>query len=380
MPTLLLIAGALNSPEMRHEIGEPVMDVLVFIEHEGRRYVLGSTLEEGIFENREDVVDEFWNIHDLGVEDLVADASFPYQHLMVELALRALQRLQVRSVVVPPGLGVMEADYLREREIEVMVDDELWADRRRRKSPWEIEGVERAQRAADTAMLTAARMLRDAERIRDGQLRFEGEILTAELIREAMVATLLDQGAESEEILVHCGDACLDGHTLGSGPILPDASCIIDCFPRDRKSGAYTDMTRTFVPGRKPAKLQELHDHCRKALDIALESIRPGADDIHHKVVDYFHSQGLPTREHHNDPGPLREGFTHSLGHGVGLAIHERPRIGRRSEPLVPGDVVAIEPGLYFSGVGGIRLEDTVFVTEDGFEHFTEPLSYDLEP
>lgn len=380
MQTLLLIADALNSPEMRHEIGEPVMDVLVFIEHDSRRYVVGSSLEASIFENREDVVDEFWNIHGLGAEDLVGDHSFPFENLMAELALRALQRLQVTSVVVPPSFGVMEADYLRAKGIEVLVDDEMWAERRRRKTPWEIEGIERAQRAADTAMLTAARMLRDAERTTDDLLRFEGEILTAELIRETMSAKLLHQGAESEEILVHSGEACLDGHTLGAGPILPDASCIIDCFPRDRRSGVYTDITRTFVPGRGDAKLTEIHGHCRKALDIALEAVRPGAIDVHQRVVEYFHSQGLPTRDHHKGADPLREGFTHSLGHGVGLAIHERPRMGRRPEPLSLGDVIAIEPGLYFPGIGGVRLEDTVLVTEDGFEHFTDPLPYDLDP
>lgn len=380
MRTLLLIDDALSSPEMRHEVGEPVMDVLIFIEHDGKRIVLGSSLEEGIFEDREDVVDEFWNIHELGAEDLVADPSFDYRFLMGELALRALKKLGAGQVVVPPSFGVQDADYLRQAGIEVAVEDEIWAQRRRRKAPWEIEGIERAQRAADTAMLTAARMLREAEKTGDGRLRFEGEILTAELIRLAMASTLLDQGAQSEEILIHSGDACLGGHTLGVGPISPDSAVIIDCFPRDRRSGVFTDMTRTFVTGRKDPRLQELHDHCRKALDIALDAIRPGADDVHKRVVEYFHSQGLPTREHHDGSEPLREGFTHSLGHGVGLSVHERPRMGRRPDPLNEGDVIAIEPGLYFSGLGGVRLEDTVLVTEDGPEFFTDPLPYDLEP
>ncbi|MDQ3982937.1 MAG: M24 family metallopeptidase, partial [Actinomycetota bacterium] len=234
--------------------------------------------------------------------------------------------------------------------------------------------------ATETAMLTAARMLREAEPADGNRLRLDGEILTAEWIREAMSAELLAQGAESEEILVQSGDACLGGHDPGRGPILQDTTCVVDCFPRDRRSGAHTDMTRTFVPGTPSDDVVKLHGHVRKALDLAYETIRPGAEDAHLKVAAYFHSLGFPTIDHHDGPGHPKAGFNHSLGHGVGLQVHERPRVGRRPEALEVGDVVAIEPGLYFEGIGGVRLEDTVLVTDRGFEHFTDPFPYDLQP
>lgn len=378
--TYLLIEDPLTSPEMRHEVGEPIMDELIFIENDGRRIVVGTMLEESIFETREDVVDDFWNMHHLGAEELLTDDAFPYSQIMAEMALRSLARLDVDEVLVPPSFGVLDADYLRERGVKVIVDDEAWVARRRRKTPWELEGIERAQRAADTALLTAARMLREAEPIADGKLRFEGDVLLAEWIRDAMSAELLTQGAESEEIIVHSGEACLQGHEVGSGPILADTPCIIDCFPKDRRTGVYTDVTRTFVPGDPSPEVQKLHADCASAREIAMESIRPGAKDIHTKVVEYFHSRGYPTREHHNGDDPLREGFFHSTGHGVGLEVHERPRIGRRSEGLEAGDVVAIEPGLYFPKIGGVRLEDTVLVTDTGYEYFTDPLPHGLEP
>lgn len=380
MTTFLLHDDAVHSPELRHEIGEPVGDPITFVEHDGRRIVVVGPLDLSTFKRREDVVDEIWSTHDFGASELFADPSFPAHDLGPELVRRVLKKLGAERVSVPPSFGVLAADYLRTRGVEVEVDPPAWAARRRRKAPWEIEGVERAQRAAETAMLTAAHLFRRAEPTSDGRLRFEGEILTAELVRHAMATELLAQGAESEEILVQSGDAALEGHELGRGPILPDETVVIDCFPRDRRTGVHTDMTRTFVPGRPSAEVVALHRHCRAALDVALECIRPGSSDAYDKVAAYFESHGFPTQRSHDGAGPLTIGFFHGLGHGVGLEVHERPWMGRRSEELLAGDVIAIEPGLYFPGVGGVRLEDTVLVTDDGVMHFTDPFPYDLEP
>lgn len=380
MTTFFHYGDSVSSPEMLHEVGETVMDPVLFLEHDGRRIIACGPFEISTFETREDLVDELVDYMELGAEDLTKDQSFPQELIGPELALRALKRFELNSVSVPGRFPLAVADHLRGNGIDVTVDPKAWALRRRRKTAWEIEGIERAQRAADTAMLTAARILREAERTRDGGLRFQGETLTAELIREAMIAELVAQGTESDLILVQSGDTCLSGHDPGRGPILADASLVIDCFPRDRRTRAFTDMTRTFVPGQASEELRNLHGHVRKALDVAFDAIKPGAADVYQRVEEYFHSQGFPTQSHHQGDGILEEGFTHGLGHGVGLEVHERPTLGRRAEPLIEGDVIAVEPGLYFGGIGGVRLEDTVVVTDSGIEHFTDPLPYDLEP
>ncbi|HEV3473636.1 MAG TPA: M24 family metallopeptidase [Actinomycetota bacterium] len=381
MTTFLLYDDALRSPEVRHEIGEPIMDPVAFIEHDGKRIVIGSPLEESVLSAREDVIDEFWNMFGLGYLDLVKDGSFPQELYGPELVLRAIKKVGATEAIVPPTFAIGVADHLRAAGVEVTVGADAWADRRRKKTPWEIEGIERAQRAADTAMLTAARILREAEPTDGGRhLRFEGEIVTAELVREAMTTELLNQGADTEEILVQSGDACLKTHEPGSGPLLPDQSVVIDCFPRDRRTGVYTDMTRTFVPGIASEDLKTLHKHCRSALEMAFDSLRPGSADAFQKVSDYFDSQGFATYLHHQGDDSLQEGFNHALGHGVGLEAHERPWMGRNSDELRAGDVVAVEPGLYIQGIGGVRLEDTVLVTDTGVEHFTDPFPYDLEP
>jgi Xaa-Pro aminopeptidase len=378
--TYLLYDDSIRSPELRHEIAEAIADPVIFVDDDGRRVVVASTLEAGAFREREDVVDVFWNFEELGYFDLVRDTSLDRDELGAELVLRALKKLGASTAVVPPTFRINVADHLRKEGIDVVVDSAAWNDRRRKKTPWELEGIERAQRATETAMLSAARMLREAEPTSSGTLRFEGETLTAEWIREVMVGDLLSQGAESEEILIQSGDACLDGHGLGLGPILPNQSCIIDCFPRDRRTGAYTDMTRTFVPGEPSDELKRIYSDVREAMDIALETVRPGSDAAFKKVSDFFHSKGYPTRLHSTEPGAMVEGFPYGLGHGVGLQVHERPGLGIRSDPLVERDVIAVEPGLYFEGVGGVRLEDTVLVTDNGPVHFTDPFPYELQP
>jgi Xaa-Pro aminopeptidase len=376
--TYLLLGDTVHSPELRHELAEPVSDPIVFVEHEGRGLVVGPAMDDVVLSRASD---DFWPTSALGYDELIRDASVPQALIWPELARRALGRLGAARVSVPAGFPVLAADHLRAAGFDVAVEPDVWADRRRRKTPEELAGIERAQRAAEAATETAARMLREAEPGPGDGLVLDGEELTAERIRTAMEAALLEGGAESDEIMIHTGDACLNGHDIGRGPILAGQSCVIDCFPRDRRSGAHSDMTRTFVPGGPASpELRRLHRHCRAALDVALAAIRPGTANAHAAVVEYFAGEGFPTIDHHRGEAPLREGFFHGLGHGVGLEVHEKPAIGRRAEPFVEGDVVAIEPGLYFPGVGGVRLEDTVVVTADGVRHLTEPYPYELEP
>ena len=380
MTTLLHYDVALQDPFLRHEIAEAASDPLIFIEHDGKRIVAAGMFEQGTFERRDDIVDEFWSYQELGIDELSRDPNRPRNTIAPELVLRALRRLAADKVVVPPTLGIFVASYLADNGVELVVDEETWWERRRHKAPWELEGIERAQRAAENAMLAAARMLRDAEPTRDGRLRFEGEILTAELVRDAMQQELLVQRCECNDLLVQSGASGMRGHDPGTGPILPNETCIVDVWPRDMRTGVHSDMTRTFVPGTPSEEVKRIHADCRKALEIGLEAARPGASDPFRLVSDFFNERGYPTQLHHTSSAPLKEGFNHGLGHGVGLEVHERPSLGRRSDELAEGDVLTIEPGLYFDGVGGVRLEDTVVITAEGAEHFTDPMSYDLAP
>jgi Xaa-Pro aminopeptidase len=152
-------------------------------------------------------------------------------------------------------------------------------------------------------------------------------------------------------------------------------SIILDIFPADKASRYYADMTRTVVKGEPGEELQKMYDAVLESQQMALAMVGPSVNgkDIHQKVSDVLHEAGYETLLHDQKPGePLQRGFIHGTGHGVGLEIHEAPRVSTADEELVPGDVVTIEPGLYYPEIGGVRIEDLVVVTEDGCRNLTK--------
>ncbi len=141
-------------------------------------------------------------------------------------------------------------------------------------------------------------------------------------------------------------------------------------------------MTRTFVVGDVPDDVASGTGSARKLSTAAIAEIRAGADCPRRlrRHVRRFEAAGEPTQRTKESGEALADGFFHGLGHGVGLEVHEEPAwAGWRTRPLVAGDVVTVEPGLYRAGYGGVRLEDIVLVTEDGAEVLTD-FPYDLEP
>ena len=138
---------------------------------------------------------------------------------------------------------------------------------------------------------------------------------------------------------------------------------------------------RTFTVGEAPEELREFHRLSKEALDLAVAAVKPGLKgiELHRMVCDFFHEHGHKTQLHKEEGEALVDGYFHATGHGVGLEVHERPGVGRvESEPLVEGDVIALEPGLYRNGYGGVRLEDLILVTASGAEVLTS-FPYDFE-
>ena len=270
-----------------------------------------------------------------GIKRLIVPGSFPFGHA---------QRLQA----VGYELEVRADPFIPERIV---------------KTPEEIEAIIEVQNHAEEAMGIAVDLLRKSE-IRGDSLWSNGKQLTAETVRVEMQKFLLEKSCEASAIIVAGGDQGADPHHRGSGPLPANQTIVIDVFPHSTESLYWGDMTRTFVRGRADAKLKQLYKDVLDAQEAALAAIRDGVpgNEVHEAVVDHFKECG---RENGETNGK-KTGFIHSTGHGLGLDIHELPRLGRQATPLRTDQVVTVEPGLYYPGFGSVRIEDLGIVTSDG--------------
>jgi Xaa-Pro aminopeptidase len=378
MPDVLIVADTVRSPELRHEVPLAVPDPFLYAEVGGKRAVMISSLEASR------VADLGLGLEVLTYEDVGSDAllkqGLDAYEFDLALLLNACRQLGVSAATTPNTFPLGLADHLRANGLELTADQRFFDERRRVKSELELAGIRRACRAVEAGVGVGVEMLRSAQRS-NGVLTLEGEPLTCERIKLAVERAFSEHGAAADEFIVSHGSQTAVGHDGGSGPIASDDVVLFDLFPRDRESACYSDFTRTFSLGAPPDELAEYHRLAREALDLALGSVRPGVkgSDIHRRVCDFFHEHGYKTQLHKEEGEALVDGYFHATGHGVGLEVHERPGVGRvESEPLVAGDVIALEPGLYRHGYGGVRLEDLVLVTENGCEKLTD-YSYDFE-
>jgi Xaa-Pro aminopeptidase len=378
VPDVLMYGDTMRSPELRHEVPVLIPDGFLYAEKDGRRVVILHSLE--IPRVREDAPElEILPLEQLGIDELLAQGLKGWE-VELELALRACRELGIERAAVPPSFPLGHADHLRGNGIEIAVERDLFDNRRRAKNATEIEGIRRAQRACEAALDASRELLRRAEADGAG-LEVDGEPLTSERIKRVIEDVFADHGVEGSDMIVSHGAQTAVGHNMGSGQIAADEPIVFDLFPRDKATGCYSDMTRTYVVGKPSDEVKEWHALVKRALETSTAGVKPGVNGrtLFEQVCEQFQAAGYKTQLN-KDPGEvLEDGFFHSLGHGVGLEVHELPSMGRTGHELVPGDVITIEPGLYRSGYGGVRLEDIVLVTDDGYEVLTD-YPYDLQP
>jgi Xaa-Pro aminopeptidase len=213
--------------------------------------------------------------------------------------------------------------------------------------------------------------VRRTEIRKDGYLYLDGTRLTSEILKRVINTAIMAQGYVPSHTIAAAGEQCVDPHNQGSGPIRANTSIIMDIFPRSQVSGYFGDITRTIVRGRASERLKHAYHCVAQGQEIGFRRIRDGANayDIHFEILNYFAGEGFETGARNG----RMEGFFHGTGHGLGLDIHEAPSFGQRSKNLLrTGNVVTVEPGLYYQGMGGVRLEDVVVVTKTGCRNLVQ--------
>lgn len=365
---LLLIGDSENNADMYQAIGFLFGDPVIYLRHADGQVLVCSNFEQAEAQRHSRVRDVL-SFQDLGYGDLLKQV--PKRHVaFAEVVLRLVQQRGVRVLTVTDAAPVHVVDHLRANGVTVICDPEAMLPERIVKRPDEVESIEAAQRANERAMRRAIDLIAASEPC-DGLLLLDGTPLTAERLRLAIDLVFLEAECAAEGTITACGPDAAGPHNRGAGPLRPYQSIVLDIFPRHKVRRYFADMTRTVSKGAPDPAIVRMYDTTLRAQEAALKMIAPGVNgrEVYEAVCRIYDEAGYPTSLH---TGKYPQtGFIHSLGHGVGLQIHEGPHMGMVDETLQEGHVVTVEPGLYDPKIGGVRIEDFVVVTAHGNRNLT---------
>jgi Xaa-Pro aminopeptidase len=285
-----------------------------------------------------------------------------------EVIALALRGLGIRHVEVPRSFSLGFALELKRRGVRLEVGPDPFWPGREVKSRQEVRAIEAALRAAEAGLQAGIAALKACS-IRSGYLRRDGRRFTAEDLRAVVNTRIMAEGCVPSHTICAPGDQAVDPHEEGRGPIRAHTPVVMDIFPRSQDTGYFGDLTRTVVRGRASHRLHELYALVHEGVRLGHRLVKDGAEglEIHGRIQALFDRQGYRT----GVKDGRMQGFFHGTGHGLGLEIHEPPSIGKRPCTLRAGHVVTVEPGLYYLGLGGVRIEDVALVTRTGSRNLT---------
>jgi Xaa-Pro aminopeptidase len=278
----------------------------------------------------------------------------------------------LNAVDVDADFPAVLADHLRQNDVDVRPRTDIYQRRRRIKTPQEVEWITATENAGMAALQKAIDVIAAAE-IRDGILWRDGRKLSSRDLIYTVESHLLENGMTTEDSICCGGPESADPHRTSSDVIRAGLPIVLDIYPFDKQTRYWGDMTRTVVRGTPPPEVEHMWEAVLEAQQAGLDTVKPGANgrDVHYACCDVFkaHGYGSLARPYRDIESDAR--FIHGTGHGLGLEIHEFPRINESDIVLEVGDVVTVEPGLYDPRLGGIRIEDLVVVTETGCRNLT---------
>lgn len=373
--TLLVIGAPQHDAAAYHLSGFLAPDPVICLQAAGKKYLAVSSLEYGRAE-KQAKVDKLLSYDELDIMKLAKKLKSGPKAFAAAIA-NLVEKIGAKDspITVPPDFAIVYADELRAHGLTITPDTKLFGNLRRAKTETEIGYIEQTQRAIEASCARAVEILKESEVSGDDTLQWRDEPLTSELLRAEIDVELLRRNCAADGTIVAGGPQAADPHERGHGPLKAGESIIVDIFPMDLSTRYYSDMTRTFIKGEPNETLQGMYDAVLESQNAALAMVKAGVNgkDVHSKVAEILHEAGYKTNVHDQEDGkPLTEGFFHGTGHGVGLELHEAPRVALADDELIPGDVISIEPGVYDHRIGGVRVEDLIVVTEDGCRNLTE--------
>lgn len=354
---VLVVGSAGDRADLLYASGFSALDPVVFLRHGRKRYLVVPSLELGRAK------------HETRGVKVVTPADLPItekeRRSLHGWALGVAKLAGCRTVTVASSFPLGVARRLEQAGLRLTVAQGNLFPEREVKREDEIRKLAASQRAAVAALRAATSLIRTARIGKQDQLLCKGKPLTSERVRAEIERTLMEHQCFAPETIVAGGEQAVDPHQRGSGPLRPGEAIVIDIFPQHREHGYWGDITRTVVRGEPSRELVKMYRAVKAAQARALAILKPRIPlrSVHEAAADELARRGYVTHTRNGIP----QGFIHSTGHGVGLDIHEGPRLGLADGALRKGHVVTVEPGLYYPGIGGIRIEDTVVITADGY-------------
>jgi Xaa-Pro aminopeptidase len=357
--TLLIVAASEHDADMLYATGIFVPDPFIFLRARGKPTLVMSDLE--IDRARRQAS----NCRVLPLSRYIKKlraAKVKHPNLAQALALFLRER-GIRSAVVPHSFPHGLAAGLKKDRIRVTAKEGSFFPQREHKSAAEVKKISAALMMAEVGMAEAIQALRASKIGRDKRLLYHNVPLTSEKLRGIIDTAILQVSGLASRTIVAGGRQGCDPHEIGHGPLRANEPIILDIFPRSQTTGYFGDITRTVVRGRGSEGVRALYDTVLQGQALAFKQMRPGQKtaDIHKAVIEFFNQRGYKTGTRKG----RMQGFFHGTGHGLGLDIHEPPRVGLNSPgDLKAGNVVTVEPGLYYPDLGGVRIEDVALVTQ----------------
>lgn len=361
---LLIIAASETDSNLYYATRFLAPDPFVSLQVDGRKVLLMGDLEIDRARGQAKV-DE---VCSLSAYEAEARRRWQTPHLIDTLSL-LLEERGVGAVTVPSNFPLEYADRLREKGVRVTPKADPFFPERLTKSEEEVAAIELTQRHTEAALEAALNVLRESD-IRGEHVYWRGEVLTAETLKKVINISLMENECIGQHTIVASGIQGVDPHNQGSGPIRAHESIVFDIFPRSSRSRYFADMTRTVVKGEASDGLERMYEAVLAAQLRGIELIRDGASGqaVHGEVSRTLERLGFQS----GVMDGRHQGFFHGTGHGVGLDIHEPPRISKVDHTLGTGQVVTVEPGLYYPRWGAVRIEDLVVVGPSGCRNLTQ--------
>ncbi len=358
----LIISNSENDSNMFYATRILISDDFVYLEKNGRKIIYIGDLEynrakKGAEVNRVVNYSEY--------------AKGVNRNTFSKILINILKENKIKKVFVPENFQMKYAEILVKNRIEIKVKPEPFFKKRVVKNNDEIAKIKETQKINEKAIKEAIRIIKKSKIRKDQKLSYQNKILTSEFIQLIIDTELLKGKCQSEFNIVSCGKDGADPHQKGRGPLLAYQPIIIDVFPRSKTNRYFADTTRTVVRGKASPEIKKIYQAVLQAQKLGISKIKPGirGNTIHRSVQDYFEEHNFKTEEKNGKV----QGFIHGTGHGVGLDIHELPNLNANSKDILKaGNVVTVEPGLYYPEIGGVRIEDLILVTKNGYENLTK--------